>query len=148
MILISTHTHSSLHHHHDPLYRPDHLIITPYNCKFCETTFKKRYANHQKSFKTLTYENETELSNEVLRLKKSNFIPQVSWKIVKKCSSYNRTNYKCNLCLSEKLEIALYKENNLLNSRSELISKCWHLNKHILLRHDSNDWRHSICTIR
>ena len=31
----------------------------------CETTFKKRFANHRKSFNNDQYKNETELSKEV-----------------------------------------------------------------------------------
>eukprot|EP00794_Sanderia_malayensis_P012498 gene12498-13784_t len=52
---------------------------------------------------------------------------------------YNPTTYKCNLCLNEKLEIALYEGENILNKRTELISKCRHVNKFSLLRHDSID---------
>ena len=49
---------------------------------------------------------------------------------------YNN-NKKCYLCLNEKLEIASYKGDNLLNRRSELIGKCRHQNKFTLLRHDN-----------
>ena len=104
-----------------------------------EAPFKKRFANHKKSFNAAKYENETELSKEYWKIKKTNFIPQLKWKIVRKCSPFNRASMKCNLCLSEKLEIALFKEDNLLNKRTELISKCGHLNKYTLLRHDSKD---------
>ena len=104
-----------------------------------ETPFKKRFANHQKSFKIEKYKHETELSKEVWEIKRRNYIPKVNWKIIKRCISYNRAIQKCNLCLNEKLEIILYKGNNLLNSRSELISKCRHLNKHTLLKFDSKD---------
>ena len=37
----------------------------------CETTFKKRYANHKKSFNVPTYKNDTKLSTEYLVLKTS-----------------------------------------------------------------------------
>ena len=43
------------------------------------------------------------------------------------------------MCLNEKLEIASYKDDNLLNKRSELINKCRHQNKFNLLLHDSKD---------
>ena len=33
---------------------------------------------------------------------------------------------RCSLCLCEKFEIANYPENNLLNKRTEIISKCRH----------------------
>ena len=57
------------------------------------------------------------------------------------CNCRNKNNCttkrKCYLCLNEKLEIASYKGDSLLNKRSELISKCRHQNKFTLLRHDS-----------
>ena len=42
-------------------------------------------------------------------------------------------------CLNEKLAIALHKEDNMLNKRSEIISKCRHKNKYILASYDSKD---------
>ena len=55
------------------------------------------------------------------------------------CSLKYRSSLRCNLCLNEKLEIALFKGNNILNRRIEPISKCRHTNKHTLLRHDTKD---------
>ena len=40
---------------------------------------------------------------------------------------------------NEKLEIASYKGDNLLNKRSELINKCRHQTKFTQLRHNSED---------
>ena len=37
---------------------------------------------------------------------------------------------------NKKLEIALFKGNNILNKRTELISKCRHVNKNAILRHN------------
>ena len=37
---------------------------------------------------------------------------------------YSPQTKRCLLCLNEKLEIAAYKEQNLLNKRNEIISKC------------------------
>ena len=72
-------------------------------------------------------------------LKRNNFIPRLTWSIVRECPLYSLSKRNCYLCLNEKLEINSYKGNNLLNKRSELINKCRHLNKHTLLRHDSKD---------
>ena len=69
-----------------------------------EPIFKKRYANHQKSFKSMKYENETELSKEVWRIKRSNYTPQIKWKILRVCPPFNQTSRKCCLCLNEKQE--------------------------------------------
>ena len=40
---------------------------------------------------------------------------------------------KCSLCNNEKLEIALYKGDNLLNKRNEIISTCRHRFKYKLV---------------
>ena len=104
-----------------------------------ETDFKQRFNNHTKSFNLEHYENDTELSQEYWAMKCNHFTPIVTWRIIRKCASFNTTKRKCYLCLHEKLEIASYKGDNLLNKRSELINKCRHQNKFTLLRHDSKN---------
>ena len=100
-----------------------------------EKSFKDRFYNHTKYFTHEDYANDTELSKEYWDIKRNNFIPKVTWSIVRECPPYSLSKRKCYLCLNEKLEINLYKGNNLLNKRSELINKC----KHTLLRHDTKD---------
>ena len=95
-----------------------------------EKSFKDRFYNHAKSFTHEDYANDTELSKEYWDIKRNNFIPKVTWSIVRECPPYSLSKRKCYLCLNEKLEINSYKGNNLLNKRSELINKCRHLNKH------------------
>ena len=46
----------------------------------CETTFKKWFTNHKKSFENKQYKNETELSNEVWNLKSINNNAEIAWK--------------------------------------------------------------------
>ena len=104
-----------------------------------ETTFKKRYNNHKKYFNLSAYQNDTELSKEFWKIKRRNFVPQIKWRILRKCSPFDRSSLRCNLCLNEKLGMALFKGNNILNRRTELILKCRHINKHTLLRHDTKD---------
>ena len=58
--------------------------------------------------------------------------PQISWKIKRIYKSYNQTLKRCNLCLTEKLEILDDPDKNLLNKRSEIISQCRHKNKYRL----------------
>ena len=95
-----------------------------------EGPFKKRFANHKKSFNHIKYEKETELSKEYWRLKNSGEVPIVTWKIKKKCAPFNPNSSKCNLCLSEKKFILELCENShTLNKRDELVSKCRHENK-------------------
>jgi len=104
-----------------------------------ETTFKKRYANHKKSFTTEKYKNSTSLSLEFWRIKALNGQPKVTWKIIRKSKAYNTNAKRCNLCSNEKYEIATFKGNNLLNKRSQVISKCRHQNKYSLALHDTKD---------
>ena len=103
-----------------------------------ETTFKKRFANHKKSFNIERYEKETELSKEVWSLKREGNQPTIKWKIIRVCPPFNRASMRCYLCLNEKFEIATNSE-HLLNSRNEIISKCRHMNKYLLKNHDSKD---------
>ena len=42
-------------------------------CGISETKFKSRYSNHQKSFKNRKYKTDTELSNEIWKLKEQIF---------------------------------------------------------------------------
>ena len=104
-----------------------------------ETDFKHRFNNHTKSFNLEHYENDTELSKEYWTIKRNHFKPKVTWRIIRKCPPFHTTKRKCYLCLNEKLEIASCKGDNLLNKRSELISKCRHQNKFTFLLHDSKD---------
>ena len=103
------------------------------------TTFKKRYANHKKSFNHEKYELDSELSKEYWKIKRKNKNPKVTWKIVRKCPPFNRAAVKCYVCTAEKLEIALFKGSNILNKKSELISKCRHINKFCLKNSDTLD---------
>ena len=104
-----------------------------------KTDFNHRFSNHTKSFNLEYYENDTELYKECWEIKGNYFIPKVTWRIIKKCAPFNTTKRKCYLCLNEKLQIASYKGDNLLNKRSKLINKCRHQNKFTLLWHDSKN---------
>ena len=84
----------------------------------CETTSKKRVSNHKKSFNLNEYKNKTELSNEMWRIKNSCHYLKVKWEIVKRCVPYNPQTKRCLLCSNEKLEIALCKEQKLLNKET------------------------------
>ena len=54
-------------------------------------------------------------------------------------SIYNPQTKRCLLCLNEKLEIATYKEQNLLNKRNEVVSKCRHQFEYTPARYDIKD---------
>ena len=93
----------------------DDETYKPKLCKgICETTFKKRYANHKKSFNAEKNKNDTKLSTEYWKLANKKLHPRFS------------------LCLHEKLEIVDDPEEILLNKRSEVISHCRQRNKYKL----------------
>ena len=55
-------------------------------------------------------------------------------------ASYSNISKRCLLCLHEKLAIVLYPNpGELINKRSEMISKCRHLNKFLLMNFNSNN---------
>ena len=104
-----------------------------------ETKFKSRYENHRKSFKNRNYKTDTELSNEIWKLKEQNKNADISWEILGIHQSYNTSTKRCMLCLNEKLAIALHKEVNMLNKLTEIISKCRHSIKYNLENYGTKD---------
>ena len=74
----------------------------------------------------------------VRNLKSTNNNSEIAWKIVRRYAPVNRAILRCNLCLNEKLEIATHQGKNLLNKRSELVSKCRHFNKLLLMNFEDN----------
>ena len=83
-------------------------------------------------FNVPLYKHDTKLSTEYWNLKTKQLNPRISWKIKGIYKSYNPTSKRCNLCLTEKLEILDDPDKNLLNKRSEIISQCRHKNKYRL----------------
>ena len=98
----------------------------------CESTFKTRYSNHKKSFNNEKYKHETKLSSYIWQLKESKEEYKIEWDILEKSKPYLCGSRNCSLCITEKLHIMLnIKEhpNQVLNNRSEILSKCRHSNK-------------------
>ena len=60
--------------------------------------------------------------------------PVISWKIVCHASPYQHWGKVCNLCLAEKYAILTANDDALLNKRTELVNKCRHKNKYILIK--------------
>ena len=88
-----------------------------------ETTFKERHRNLVLDFKHWKYETSTGLSEYIWKLKGKGFLPTVKWKLLSKVNSTPRRGY-CKLCLTEKYWIInCLGDGNLLNQKSELISK-------------------------
>ena len=88
--------------------------------------FKTRYRNHAKSFNNKKYATETELSKYIRKLNEAKKRYTVKWSLIKKVPAYKVGSRRCNLCLEEKLFLLKNKNNNLLNRRSELFTKCRH----------------------
>ena len=97
-----------------------------------DTTFKERYKNHIRDFKQDKYENSTELAKYIWQLKRDQISFSVKWAIITKV--YGSPNpLLSNLCLTEKLSIINFiNDKTMLNKRSELLSRCRHLKKHLL----------------
>ena len=88
--------------------------------------------DHIRDFKHEKYENSTELAKYIWQLKRDNISFSVKWTIITKV--YGSPNpLLCKLCLTEKLWIINFmNDGNMLNKRSELLSRCRHLKKHLL----------------
>lgn len=97
-----------------------------------EGTFKNRLNSHNLSFTKEKYKNATELSKHIWSLKAKNAEYTVKWSKIATAAAYNNHSKRCNLCLTEKFYIITSRLPNLLNKRSELISKCRHENKFYL----------------
>lgn len=101
-----------------------------------DTEFKTRWNNHKSSFNLEHKKKQTALSKHIWNLKESNTQFSINWSILKKARSYSNTNKRCHLCLWEKYFIITADQGATLNSRSELISKCRHSNKFLLMNTD------------
>ena len=94
------------------------------------------YVNHKKTFNNIKYQTDTELSNEHWNIISANKTLSISWEILGTHKSYNQSSKRCLLCRNEKLAIALHEDDNMLNKRSEVISRCMHRNKYMLANYD------------
>ena len=81
------------------------------------------------TFNYIKYQTDIELSNKYWNIISANKISNISWEILGTHKSYNQSFKRCLLCLNEKLAIALHKDDNMLNKKSEIISKCRHRNE-------------------
>ena len=106
-----------------------------------EDGWKQRYYNHTMSFRNQKHKNDTALSTFLWELKKSTKeTPQLTWSVLKVAPAYSNISKRCLLCLNENLLITTYPDQKqLLNKRSELIAKCRHENKFLLMNYKTND---------
>ena len=100
---------------------------------------KKRFSNYKKSLNLNECKTEIDLSNEIWRIRNSGDHPKVTWELAKKYVPYNPQTKRRLLCLNEKLENAAHKEQNLLNKRNGIVSKCRHQLKYGRARYDTEN---------
>jgi len=95
-------------------------------------SFKARFNNHKSSFNNENKRLSTELSKYVWSLKDQGKDYSISWKILCQANPYNNLNKKCHLCITEKFYIICRPSGASLNKRSELISKCRHMDRFLI----------------
>ena len=66
-----------------------------------ETSFKKRYGNHKRSFIHEQHKNDTELSKYIWDLTSAQKVPTIKWSIVRKIHGNTKSDF-CKLCLTNK----------------------------------------------
>ena len=97
-----------------------------------EPPFKKRYDRHNTSFRHQTYKKDTELSKYMWKLKEEGLEGKISWEVIQKTIPYKCGTRRCDICLSEKFQIAHAMRTDrasTLNKKSELVSACPHQRK-------------------
>ena len=95
-----------------------------------EGTFKRRLYGHRQSFKNSSLRNATELSKYIWNVKEREEEYELTWSIIDRAPPYKGTPSKCKLCLLEKFHILT--RDDLLNRRSELVSKCRHRRAYLI----------------
>ena len=99
-----------------------------------EGTFKQRMYAHRSDMRNEKGKNRTTLTRYMWDKKERGVSTDIEWKIIRKCNKYKCGNKKCDVCLSEKLEIlnAGKRGEQILNKRNELMYRCPHRRKFIL----------------
>ena len=97
-----------------------------------EGDFKRRWNNHNQSFRRSEYEKSTTLSSYVWSLRDRGCDFSMKWEILKRSNPYVCGAARCSLCMAEKVMILESDKRMLLNERSEILSKCRHKSKFLL----------------
>ena len=103
---------------------------TLFDFSIVQTSSRQRCASHLQSFNDKYNEKDTELSKHFWRIKDSNFTTPFIWNIKQECLPSKLQIKKCHLCLNQIIKIASYTQNNLLNKKTKLITKCHHQNEY------------------
>ena len=92
-------------------------------------TFKERYRGHKSSFNNRGKRYTTELSKYYWKLIDEGETPTITWSIVAEIKSGRGGAYGCNLCNTERYQIARANKERSLNKRNELKRACPHYSK-------------------
>ena len=98
--------------------------------------WKQGLYNHRYSFSNPQLRNQIAQCKYFLNLKHQRLTPEISWKIVRKYSTRNSFNGKCNLCVNEKISIINFKDHRLL--LMNVTNLC--LNVDIMVNLNYPDW--------
>ena len=112
--------------------QPDHPDKTEHYVGMTAPQFKKRFANHTKSFNHRRYSTETTLSMYIWTLKDSNTPFTVKFKILDRARPYSVATGRCSLCTLEKYYILHHPERATLNRNEEIFKVCRHRNSLLL----------------
>ena len=94
--------------------------------------FKRRHYGHTSSFRHDSKKHSTALSSYVWD-KELNPDPDIEWSVLAHAPAYRLGQKQCDLCLTEKTEIAKnFKNPQYLNKRGEIAQKCRHKRIHLL----------------
>ena len=96
-------------------------------------TFKERYGVHKSSFTHQRYKESTGLSSFIWKIKERNLPYRLTFSVVTLAPAYTKESKFCFLCLAEKTSILFSDHFSSLNKRSELMGKCRHRQKQLLL---------------
>ena len=101
--------------------------------------FKKRYYSHTSSFRHESRKHSTALSTHIWD-KELGPEPEIEWSVLTHAPVYKLGQRNCDLCLTEKVEIAkTFKDPLYLNKRGEIAQKCRHKRSYLLQPPDKGE---------
>ena len=96
--------------------------------------FKDRYSSHKSAiYGENPPTNPTTLSSYIWKLRDNNENFNIKWSIKEKGHPFSSGGRACDLCVTEKLVIMTSDKNSMLNKRDEILEKCRHRRKHLLV---------------
>ena len=90
--------------------------------------FKTRWKEHLRDFEKSENRTSTKLSGHIWDLKDKGLSYNLEWSLIDKAPPFNNSTKVCQLCLKEKYHI-MYNREDKLNKRSEIFSRCRHMDQ-------------------